>query len=95
MERRAMGLGPMARVSSRPATCSPVAVGLVASLPAAAAAACLSLPVPGWELVQPPCPSPQRGCPQLAGPGGNHGRVLAGGARCGFTTGLAGAQVCG
>ena len=95
MEHHAAGPGPLVWLTSRPATCSLVAVGLVASLSAAAAAACPSPPVPGWELVQPPCPSPQWGCPQLAGPGCNHGGVLAGGAWCGFTMGLAGAQACG
>lgn len=91
MDHRAAGLGPVAWRSSHPATCLLVAVGLVASLPAAAAAACPSPPIPGWELVQPPCPLLQRGCPQLAGPGCNRGGILAAGAWCGFAAGLAGA----
>jgi len=90
MEHRAAELSPMAWLSSRPALCSLVAVGLAASL-----AACPSPPVPGRVLLQPPCPSLQRGCPRLAGPACDQGGVLAGGARCCFTLGLAGAQTCG
>lgn len=50
MEHDAVGLGPTVWLSLHPATCSSVALGLVASLPAAAAAAHLSPPIPAASV---------------------------------------------